>query len=65
MTKFAATCDYADDGSNHCPVDPTEESSKLDPTLRPEKRADAERVIATFVQKLHVGPLPASEDGAL
>lgn len=54
----------ADDGSNPLvPVDPTKEIlQKLNPTLRPEKRADAERVIATFVQKLHVGPLPAPED---
>lgn len=45
------------------PVDPTKEIiQKLTPTLRPDKRVEAERVISTFVQRLHVGPLPAPED---
>lgn len=44
-------------------VDPTKEIiQKLTPTLRPDKRVEAERVIATIVQKLHSGPLPAPED---
>lgn len=47
------------------PVDPTKEIiKKLQPALRPDKRGEAERVIAAVVQKLHVGPLPAPEDFA-
>jgi uncharacterized membrane protein len=55
--------DPADGANVPAPVDPTKEIiQKLTPTLRPDKRGEAERVIATFVQKLHVGPLPAPED---
>ena len=56
--------DGSDGGDVPAPVDPTKEIiQKLTPTLRPDKRNEAERVIATFVQqKLHMGPLPAPED---
>lgn len=54
----------ADSGNIPAPVDPTKEIiQKLTPVLRPDKKGEAERVIATIVQqKLHVGPLPPPED---
>ena len=56
--------DTGDGGEAAAPVDPTKEIiQRLSPTLRPDKRGEAERVIATFIQqKLHVGPLPAPDD---
>lgn len=42
-------------------VDP-EFASKLTPLLRPDKRDAGLRVVATYVQKHHSGPLPAPED---
>jgi uncharacterized membrane protein len=52
------------DGTNQSdPVDPANEIIKrLTPALRPEKVGEAKRVIATVMQKLHVGPLPPPED---
>ncbi|MBU7579816.1 MAG: DUF2335 domain-containing protein [Porphyrobacter sp.] len=36
--------------------------AKLTPMLRPDKRGEAERVIAMSLTKIHSGPLPAPDD---
>lgn len=35
---------------------------KLEPLLRPEKKPQAVEVVATYMRKVHSGPLPAPED---
>lgn len=51
------------DRNSVVPVDPTIEIiEQLKPSLRPEKRGEATRVIQRVMSKLHIGPLPAPED---
>lgn len=55
--------DPSDDRKEVVPADPTQEIIRqLAPTLRPEKRGEAVRVIQSVMAKLHIGPLPAPED---
>lgn len=55
------------DPDKGAPTDPASTSAheivaKLTPMLRPDKKGEAERVIAMSLTKVHSGPLPAPDD---